>query len=123
MQAAAHRIAGAIHRRQYLRHADGKASLLDIAPGRILPPSHESERALLLKISEFADAIERAGLRLLERRFRLRVGEIDLIVCYDAVRDSVRGLQRVGRTGRERDRHIEQRRRGARTASRRSACR
>ena len=36
----------------------------------------------------------------------LDIGEIDLIVCYDAVRDSVRGLQRVGRTGRERDGHV-----------------
>ena len=31
------------------------------------------------------------------------IGEVDLIVCYDAVRDSVRGLQRIGRTGRIRD--------------------
>lgn len=33
----------------------------------------------------------------------LDIGEVDLIVCYDAIRDSVRGLQRVGRTGRLRD--------------------
>ena len=33
----------------------------------------------------------------------LDIGEVDLIVCYDAVRDSVRGLQRIGRTGRMRD--------------------
>lgn len=33
----------------------------------------------------------------------LDIGEVDLIVCYDAVRDSVRGLQRIGRTGRLRD--------------------
>ena len=33
----------------------------------------------------------------------LDIGEVDLIVCYDAVRDSVRGLQRIGRTGRIRD--------------------
>lgn len=33
----------------------------------------------------------------------LDIGEVDLIVCYDAVRDSVRGLQRMGRTGRARD--------------------
>jgi arginyl-tRNA synthetase len=37
-----------------------KAAELDVSPGRIMPPSHESERALLLKISEFADAVERA---------------------------------------------------------------
>lgn len=36
----------------------------------------------------------------------LDIGEIDLIVCYDAVRDSVRGLQRIGRTGRMRDGHV-----------------
>ncbi|WFD03554.1 DNA helicase [Malassezia obtusa] len=33
----------------------------------------------------------------------LDIGEVDLIVCYEAVRDSVRALQRVGRTGRMRD--------------------
>ncbi|PWN96809.1 P-loop containing nucleoside triphosphate hydrolase protein, partial [Tilletiopsis washingtonensis] len=33
----------------------------------------------------------------------LDIGEIDLIVCYEAVKDSVRMLQRVGRTGRKRD--------------------
>ena len=37
-----------------------KADELGIAPGQILPPSHESERALLLKVSEFADAVDRA---------------------------------------------------------------
>lgn len=37
-----------------------KAEELEIAPGRMLAPTHESERALLLKISEFADAVERA---------------------------------------------------------------
>ncbi len=37
-----------------------KATEVDLAPGRILPPAHESEKALLLKISEFADAVERA---------------------------------------------------------------
>ncbi len=37
-----------------------KAAELDVSPGRILPPGHDSERALLLKISEFADAVERA---------------------------------------------------------------
>jgi arginyl-tRNA synthetase len=37
-----------------------KADELDVAPGPILSPSHDSERALLLKISEFADAVERA---------------------------------------------------------------
>ncbi|PWN40696.1 P-loop containing nucleoside triphosphate hydrolase protein [Ceraceosorus guamensis] len=33
----------------------------------------------------------------------LDIGEVDLIVCYEAVKDSVRMLQRVGRTGRKRD--------------------
>ncbi|KDN37577.1 P-loop containing nucleoside triphosphate hydrolase protein [Tilletiaria anomala UBC 951] len=33
----------------------------------------------------------------------LDIGEIDLIVCYDATSDPVRMLQRVGRTGRKRD--------------------
>ncbi|WFD33117.1 DNA helicase [Malassezia sp. CBS 17886] len=36
----------------------------------------------------------------------LDIGEVDLIVCYDAVRDSVRTLQRIGRTGRRRDGRI-----------------
>lgn len=36
----------------------------------------------------------------------LDIGEVDLIVCYEAVRDSVRSLQRVGRTGRKRDGRI-----------------
>ena len=36
----------------------------------------------------------------------LDIGEVDLIVCYEAVRDSVRALQRVGRTGRMRDGRI-----------------
>ncbi|WFD43538.1 DNA helicase [Malassezia psittaci] len=36
----------------------------------------------------------------------LDIGEVDLIVCYEAVRDSVRALQRVGRTGRQRDGRI-----------------
>lgn len=36
----------------------------------------------------------------------LDIGEVDLIVCYEAVRDSVRTLQRVGRTGRKRDGRI-----------------
>ncbi|KAK0525468.1 3'-5' DNA helicase [Tilletia horrida] len=33
----------------------------------------------------------------------LDIGEIDLIVCYDAQKDPVRMLQRIGRTGRQRD--------------------
>ena len=37
-----------------------KADELAIAPGPILPPSHESERTLLLKLSEFADGVDRA---------------------------------------------------------------
>ncbi|WFD08221.1 DNA helicase [Malassezia vespertilionis] len=36
----------------------------------------------------------------------LDIGEVDLIACYEAVRDSVRTLQRVGRTGRMRDGQI-----------------
>lgn len=36
----------------------------------------------------------------------LDIGEVDLIVCYEAVKDSVRMLQRVGRTGRKRDGRI-----------------
>lgn len=32
----------------------------------------------------------------------LDIGEVDLIICYEAVKDSVRMLQRVGRTGRKR---------------------
>lgn len=36
----------------------------------------------------------------------LDIGEVDLIVCYEAVRDSVRSLQRIGRTGRNRDGRI-----------------
>jgi arginyl-tRNA synthetase len=37
-----------------------KADELGIAPGPIQAPVHDTERALLLKISEFADAVERA---------------------------------------------------------------
>ncbi|EPQ27508.1 uncharacterized protein PFL1_05046 [Pseudozyma flocculosa PF-1] len=33
----------------------------------------------------------------------LDIGDVDLTVCYEAVKDSVRMLQRVGRTGRKRD--------------------
>lgn len=33
----------------------------------------------------------------------LDIGEVDLIVCYEAVKDSIRMLQRVGRTGRKRE--------------------
>ncbi|CAD6884755.1 unnamed protein product [Tilletia controversa] len=33
----------------------------------------------------------------------LDIGEVDLIVCYDAQKDPVRMLQRIGRTGRQRD--------------------
>ncbi|KAL9938491.1 hypothetical protein V8E36_003114 [Tilletia maclaganii] len=33
----------------------------------------------------------------------LDIGEVDLIVCHDAQKDPVRMLQRVGRTGRQRD--------------------
>ncbi|CAO1628583.1 unnamed protein product [Sympodiomycopsis kandeliae] len=36
----------------------------------------------------------------------LDIGEVDLIVCYEAVKDSIRMLQRVGRTGRKRDGRI-----------------
>lgn len=36
----------------------------------------------------------------------LDIGEVDLIICYEAVKDSVRMLQRVGRTGRKRDGRI-----------------
>ena len=36
----------------------------------------------------------------------LDIGDVDLIVCYEAVRDSVRALQRIGRTGRKRDGRI-----------------
>ncbi|PWN30831.1 P-loop containing nucleoside triphosphate hydrolase protein [Jaminaea rosea] len=36
----------------------------------------------------------------------LDIGEVDLIVCYEAVKDSVRMLQRVGRTGRKREGRI-----------------
>lgn len=33
----------------------------------------------------------------------LDIGEVDLIVCYEAVKNSIRTLQRVGRTGRKRE--------------------
>ncbi|GAA5911256.1 hypothetical protein JCM8208_004309 [Rhodotorula glutinis] len=36
----------------------------------------------------------------------LDIGEIDLIVCYEANKSPIRMLQRVGRTGRARDGHI-----------------
>lgn len=36
----------------------------------------------------------------------LDIGEVDLIVCYEAVKNSVRMLQRIGRTGRKRDGRI-----------------
>lgn len=36
----------------------------------------------------------------------LDIGEVDLIICYEAVKSSVRMLQRVGRTGRKRDGRI-----------------
>jgi superfamily II DNA/RNA helicase len=36
----------------------------------------------------------------------LDIGEVDLIVCYEAVKNSVRMLQRVGRTGRKRNGRI-----------------
>ncbi len=37
-----------------------KADEMGLEPGPILAPAHDAERALLLKISEFADAVERA---------------------------------------------------------------
>jgi ERCC4-related helicase len=36
----------------------------------------------------------------------LDIGEVDLIVCFEAVKNSVRMLQRIGRTGRKRDGRI-----------------
>lgn len=36
----------------------------------------------------------------------LDIGEVDLIICYEAVKNSVRMLQRVGRTGRKRNGRI-----------------
>ncbi|KIK99878.1 hypothetical protein PAXRUDRAFT_822238 [Paxillus rubicundulus Ve08.2h10] len=36
----------------------------------------------------------------------LDIGEVDMIVCYDAQKTPIRMLQRVGRTGRKRDGHV-----------------
>ncbi len=36
----------------------------------------------------------------------LDIGEVDLIICYDAPKSPVRMVQRMGRTGRKRDGRI-----------------
>lgn len=36
----------------------------------------------------------------------LDIGEIDLILCYEAPKNSIRMLQRIGRTGRKREGHV-----------------
>lgn len=36
----------------------------------------------------------------------LDIGEVDLIVCFDAHKSPIRLVQRIGRTGRQREGHI-----------------
>lgn len=65
------------------------------------------QKTQLAAISDFKDGIHNVLVATSVGEEGLDIGEVDLIICYDASASPIRMLQRMGRTGRKRTGNIE----------------